>query len=519
MNPALYLLMPLALGQPIGPLASLPTGSSLASSASCAPCAPGYGGPSRGMVPPYMPVPARQPCPPMGPPAPVLAVRTVIPEGTTITAMPGSPGAKAHGNAVTFGFRPGYAYRLKLDQLPDFPNEALYPVLEVRGSIVPRPGMKYMEYAAPLNITKEDIQRALAGALITKVIYLEDPARAIPSSGTPERPIEIRSDDEREAFQEASENGRIVAVLRLGDRKPEADELKRMAVEGTVLMPGENQLGFPSGPPMLPTSGIPLYDPILGPKATTEECFPNGGDGENRIGIGPGGRLGGLNPTDVSAEYTSNGKRKVTTSNVICICSPRFVMRRVELMPGGFFSKTVVSGVNQTTKQNIFMQKERSLASIAREKTLGFNSRSRPSATISMWALHAIASKTIPQAVFRVDGLRSVGTFVEPDELSSLPEGLILTKEVTPAGPVQQGEELLITLRYTNTGRKPITDLILSDSLSARLEYVPGSAQADRPSNVTTIANEVDSVVVQFEIPGPIPPSSKGIVQFKVRVR
>ena len=73
--------------------------------------------------------------------------------------------------------------------------------------------------------------------------------------------------------------------------------------------------------------------------------------------------------------------------------------------------------------------------------------------------------------------------------------------------------------RYYNNTRMPVTDLILSDSLAARLEYVVGSAAADRPSNVTLADNEVGSQIIRFEIPGPIPPAASGLVVFKVKVR
>jgi uncharacterized repeat protein (TIGR01451 family) len=75
------------------------------------------------------------------------------------------------------------------------------------------------------------------------------------------------------------------------------------------------------------------------------------------------------------------------------------------------------------------------------------------------------------------------------------------------------------TIRYRNGTFHSVSDLLLSDSLSGRLEYVPGSAAADRPSNVTTTENEAGSVIIRFEIPGPIPPGQTGVVKFRARVR
>ena len=55
------------------------------------------------------------------------------------------------------GFRPGYIYRLELSNLPYNPGRSLYPEIEVRGTIVPRPGMKFMDWQAPIYFTDADM--------------------------------------------------------------------------------------------------------------------------------------------------------------------------------------------------------------------------------------------------------------------------------------------------------------------------------------------------------------------------
>ncbi len=59
-----------------------------------------------------------------------------------------------------------------------------------------------------------------------------------------------------------------------------------------------------------------------------------------------------------------------------------------------------------------------------------------------------------------------------------------MTKIVDPPGPKQPGDVVTITIRYANTGAKAISDIVVSDSLSGRLEYVPGSAETDRPAQL-----------------------------------
>jgi uncharacterized repeat protein (TIGR01451 family) len=83
----------------------------------------------------------------------------------------------------------------------------------------------------------------------------------------------------------------------------------------------------------------------------------------------------------------------------------------------------------------------------------------------------------------------------------------------------QVGDVVTFTLRYSNQGGRPITDVAVSDSLTARLEYVPGSAVADRNAVFTTQANEAGSTILRWEITGTLQPGQSGVVRFQARIR
>src|SRR5262245_5893136 len=253
--------------------------------------------------------PGGPPAAPLPPPAPLLAAKFLVPQGVRVTVFPGTRLARMYDTPTVLGLRPGYVYRFELTNLPYNPGKALYPEVEVRGVLVPRPDMKYMDYPIPLVFSATDIDHVLNGALITKVIYLEDPEKAIPAEVRADSPVETPDDTERLAIKGAVENGRLMAIVRLGNRKPSAEELQTTAVDGTILLPGEKYLKAPALPPVFPHWACPLFDPILGPKPAREECFPDGGDRRDPLGIGPNGQLGGLNSTDVALEYTIDGKR------------------------------------------------------------------------------------------------------------------------------------------------------------------------------------------------------------------
>ena len=95
---------------------------------------------------------------------------------------------------------------------------------------------------------------------------------------------------------------------------------------------------------------------------------------------------------------------------------------------------------------------------------------------------------------------------------------LLLTK-VADRDSVQPGDVVTFFLRYSNHGGRPLTDVAVSDSLAARLEYVAGSAQSDREAVFTTEQNEVGSVVLRWEIGGRLLPGQTGVLRFQARVR
>jgi uncharacterized repeat protein (TIGR01451 family) len=381
--------------------------------------------------------------------------------------------------------------------------------------------MKYMDYPIPLLFTPLDIERALAGSLITKVIYLEDPEKAIPAELSADNPAEIPEDSETAALKAARDNGRLMAIVRLGNRTPSAAELQTVAIDGTILLPGEKQLKGPALPPVFPFWAVPMFDPIIGPRGPKEECFVNGDDKGDILGFGREGRLGGLNPTDVGVEYTVDGRRKVTTSCMVCICAPRYVIRRAELETSGFDHRQYLAQYQERSLLAAVRERAAPMAFVARDKPNEFVGRVRPSAYVGKVGVSFFVGTDRPIAIAQVEGVKVTGALVEPEQLTAYPTlcPLTVTKIMDPPGPKQSGEVITLTIRYANTGAKPAADLVISDSLSGRLEYIPGSAQSDRAANFTSAENEVGSVLLRWELPGVLLPGQAGTIKFKAKVR
>ncbi|HEV3385660.1 MAG TPA: hypothetical protein VG097_12655, partial [Gemmata sp.] len=147
-------------------------------------------------------------------PAPLVAGKFLLPQGARVTVFPGSELSKMLDAPIVVGMRPGYDFRFELSGLPYNPGKSLFPEVELRGVLVPRHGMKYMDYPIPLAFTQVDIDLVLRGGLLTKVIYLEDPEKALPAATNPNFPVETLDVSTADAINNAKKNGRLMAIVR-----------------------------------------------------------------------------------------------------------------------------------------------------------------------------------------------------------------------------------------------------------------------------------------------------------------
>src|ERR1019366_10752724 len=68
------------------------------------------------------------------PPGPLMYLRFSGPKGAKIAVYRGFDRGQTLELPCTLGFRPGYAYRLAVFDIPSFPRQVFCPSLEVRGT-------------------------------------------------------------------------------------------------------------------------------------------------------------------------------------------------------------------------------------------------------------------------------------------------------------------------------------------------------------------------------------------------
>lgn len=121
-------------------------------------------------------------------------------------------------NGQPFAFLVGHVYRIRIANMPEYPGLDLYPTVELIDRLHPPPGRE-LEFPIPLQFTEEEINAALDGRMVTKVMFLEQPQLAPPRDQEfPIPTLEFLSSIN--ILGEADRAGRPMAILRLGSRTP-----------------------------------------------------------------------------------------------------------------------------------------------------------------------------------------------------------------------------------------------------------------------------------------------------------
>jgi uncharacterized repeat protein (TIGR01451 family) len=463
-----------------------------------------------------------QPMPPLPPtPGPLMYLRLTGPKGAKITVYRGFDNGQTLELPCTLGFRPGYSYRFAVFDIPALPRQIFCPSLEVRGALALSLKMRNSDFPAHINFTEEEFSKVILGTYVKKIVTLERPDRAIPIATKADEPLEIPVLSPRDPLIEAAERGQPLVVYQLGQRFLTTLELAAQAIPGTVLLPADKLLGAPRLPPYLKWSWCPVYDPLHGPRPPAEfVTLYDGGDSGPSAGFDRFGKLRGLDPTDTVAEYMdSKGTKKLAVSSRVGLCVPRFLIFKTEFSLATQAARLSVNSALATAAPS---------ASVGQVSLKGQLQQQQPESIGSGMRLSGTFNTLGTSVAGRIQGLQIKSNLRSAESVDVVAAG---TKQVEPEdGPlviikwpdkscVNVGEIVTFYLKYSNTGAQPITNVVVSDSLGARFEYVNGSTKTDRDALFTTQANEVGSTVLRWEFTGALQAREHGLVTFQVRVR
>ncbi len=514
----------------------------------------------------------------------VQPVRFDGPEGLAVEVLAPQPAAASIGDGgglLTVGLQRGVGYRLRLSNVPHRPDAELFPVVEIVGHLHRPAEIDPGKYPIRVVFTDEELWEVVdAGRMITKVIYLEDPEQALPLKLGKDRIPSVTIGAAEDPVRVAAALGRVVAIVRVGGRRPTVGELQAgatgdVALDGLLARSG-GRCGFVyvdgSACQMPCNPACPPLEPGARPVLPRDEYLCDGGDAGVKAGVGLGGALHGVEPRDALVRFDvgvdAYPDPKILPTNRVCIYAPRFA--EVRLATGvnenveihGLRLNELTQAPIQTEKiddvrrlvknEAAEMARDRRNAQIERGNTYpGVGSDVRGAMGYVKDDSVLVGSRTqsaevqarrqapmVAREKVKLTGIKTVEAPIVADLVQGTAEavrsrpalemtgvetppnrpGLAVVKrvDVTEAEP---GDTVTYAIAYRNMGNTPIRSVAIIDSLLPRLEYVAGSAKGPRGAKFSVDENQSGSVELRWDLKETIPPGAHGYVSFQAVVR
>ncbi|AMV34661.1 hypothetical protein VN12_21225 [Pirellula sp. SH-Sr6A] len=298
-----------------------------------------------------------------------------------------------------------------------------------------------------------------------------------------------------------------------------------------------------------------------------QEYLFDGGDHEPLVRVRKDNSLTGLDPEDTVIQYdTADGRTLVESGCRVSIYAPRFASVRKKTSiaqsdvaqrlrttdqpygPGQFVDKLPSRDVMQPT---------RSVAQDRVHVVESVRDRRGPvpaEMVLPMLEISEVLAPYADLALFRSGDLKStdlaklaVGTaaaqaWANVEEINVLVDGVEATEtssakraqdlvlyeykgarirlcKVASEQMANPGDVISFTIRFDNVGEQHLSNLVITDSLTPRLEFIPGSDKSSLKGTFTATPNAVGSEVLRWEITEGIKPGNGGVVRFDCKVR
>lgn len=147
-------------------------------------------------------------------------VEIKVPPGALVSLASEGQFCEAQPAPLNIGMLIAPVYRLRISNIPLADGQEVFPTVEVINRLYPPCGME-RRFPIPIDVTAEDINLALQGKFVTRVIYLEDPDQALPAREGPDGTNWYDAGPSANPLLEADRLGRPMAILRMGGRLPD----------------------------------------------------------------------------------------------------------------------------------------------------------------------------------------------------------------------------------------------------------------------------------------------------------
>ncbi|MEO8495315.1 MAG: hypothetical protein ABI614_09605 [Planctomycetota bacterium] len=187
-------------------------------------------------------------------------VEVIVPKGARVSVNVGGQFDEPHASSVLTGMQIGPVYQLKISNIQYFEGYEIFPTIEVINRLYPPEG-KAGRFPIPIQFTQEELEMALSGRYVTRVVYLEDHESALPVQDDPSRQRYFEAGPGEDPLYVADKLGRPMLIMRMGSRVPTDEDIAASAADLAPAIVYET----PSAPSVLSTDPVnaierPGYD-------------------------------------------------------------------------------------------------------------------------------------------------------------------------------------------------------------------------------------------------------------------
>jgi len=317
-----------------------------------------------------------------------------------------------------------------------------------------------------------------------------------------------------------------------------------------------------------PGQNCPAPDYMPSPEELSDEYICDGGDQGNPVFYSDKVR-DGIDAQDTFATFVSgNGESRVEVSNKVCLYAPRFSAVRSISSASGRDQYDRLGGVTEDMRIAGYDARMRFEERAQRDMPQGIRVRDRASG-LSRWQADGLYVKNIAaenhiklinvfeDLVFVQDGLlrRAEAATIARLALAagewSIDQTPVIVAEdiggqqlkatfkaeeyvgiedprksddlrICKLADKQEalpGDVVTFTLRIDNLGKDALHNVVVTDSLTPRLELLPESLQCDLPGEFSVAPNKEGSSMIHFTLKDDLKGKTGGVITFQCRVR
>jgi hypothetical protein len=150
-------------------------------------------------------------------------VEISAPEGAEIALASDGLFEPPQAAPLKVGLLVGHVYRLQVTRIPFHEGREVFPSIEIINRLYAPPGSE-TRFPVPIQLTQEELELALNGQFVIRVIYLEPPQTALPVPDDPRRQRYFEVGPGQDPLEVADGLGRPLAIVRIGSRVPDWDQ-------------------------------------------------------------------------------------------------------------------------------------------------------------------------------------------------------------------------------------------------------------------------------------------------------